>query len=186
MLTVRDIMTPDVLTLTPEATLREAVEALARRRVSGAPVVSGGCVVGTISAADILVFEASMPGVPTERESVESLLDEPVDWDDEEVPPATYFTELWEDAGADVSERFSVSECPEWDVLSEHTVDEVMSPTVLAVPPTASVVMAAEALNHATMDRLLVVEDARLVGILTTMDVTRAVAVYALQLPTSE
>lgn len=186
MLTVRDIMTSDVLTLAPGATLREAVEALARRRISGAPVVSGGCVVGTISATDILVFEASMPGVPTERESVESLLEEPVDWDDEEVPQATYFTELWEDAGGDVSERFAVSECPEWDVLSEHTVDEVMSSQVLAVPPSVSLVLAAEALNHATMDRLLVVEDARLVGILTTMDVTRAVAEYALQLPTSE
>ena len=41
ILRLRDIMTTDALTVTPETTVREAMELLARHHVSGAPVVSG-------------------------------------------------------------------------------------------------------------------------------------------------
>ena len=180
MLTVEQVMTSDVLVLSPETTLRDAVEALATRHVSGAPVISGGRVVGTLSASDVLSFEASMPGVPTEREASESLLDDFVDWEDETDPPASYFTDLWEDAGADAAERFSSTETPEWDVLTEHTVGEAMSHTVLAVPPSAPLQLAAEAMDQSGAHRVLVLDAGRLVGIVTTMDVTRVVALYAI------
>lgn len=185
MLTVRDVMTADVLTLSAQCTLREAAEALTARRVSGAPVVDGGRVIGTISASDILAFEATLPGVPTEREAVENLLDDPVDWSDEAEPPASYFTELWEDAGADVSERFESIDGPEWDVLGEHTVQEAMAPQVIAIAPEAAVQVAAEAIQRAAIHRVLVLDDDRLVGIVTTMDITRAVANYQLRDGTS-
>jgi len=42
MLRLRDIMTTDALTVSPETTVREAMELLARHHVSDAPVVSGG------------------------------------------------------------------------------------------------------------------------------------------------
>lgn len=180
MLTVEQVMTSDVLVLSPEATLRDAVEALASRHVSGAPVISGGRVIGTLSASDVLSFEASMPGVPTEREASENLLDDFVDWEDETDPPASYFTEMWDDAGADTAERFSSTETPEWDVLTEHTVGEAMSHTVLAVPPSAPLQIAAEAMERSGAHRVLVVDDGLLVGIVTTMDVTRAVALYTI------
>ncbi len=127
-----------------------------------------------------------MPGVPTEREAVESLLDDVVDWDDEADPPASYFTELWDDAGADLSERFSSTETPEWDVLAEHTVSEAMSPAVIAIPPTAPLQLAAEAMERSGVHRVLVVDSGQLVGIVTTMDVTRAVAHYTLNVPAGE
>jgi len=41
MLRLRDIMTTDALTVTPETTVREAMELLARHHVSDAPVVGG-------------------------------------------------------------------------------------------------------------------------------------------------
>src|ERR1700675_3535138 len=66
-LTVRDIMSTEVIVLDPEVTLREAVELLAGRHISGAPVVAAGTVVGVISANDILTFEADTPAVPTEQ-----------------------------------------------------------------------------------------------------------------------
>lgn len=185
MLTVRDVMTADVLTLSAQCTLREAAEALTARRVSGAPVVDGGRVIGTISASDILAFEATLPGVPTEREAVENLLDDPVDWTDETEPPASYFTEMWEDAGAEVSERFESIDGPEWDVLGEHTVQEAMAPQVIAIAPEAPVQLAAEAIQRAAIHRVLVLDDDRLVGIVTTMDITRAVANYQLRDGTS-
>lgn len=186
MVTVEQVMTSDVLVLAPEATLRDAVEALARRHVSGAPVIDGGRVVGTLSASDLVSFEASMPGVPTEREAAENLFDDVVDWDDEADPPASYFTELWEDAGADLTERFSSVETPEWDVLAEHTVAEAMSRAVLAIAPAASLHEAAEAMERTGVHRVLVVDGGQLVGIVTTMDVTRAVAHRAVEMSADE
>lgn len=186
MLTVEQVMTCDVLVLSPDATLRDAVEALASRHVSGAPVLGGGRVVGTLSASDIVTFEASMPGVPTEREAAENLLDDVVDWDDEADPPASYFTEMWEDAGADIAERFSSVETPEWDVLTEHTVSEAMSRSVIAIPPTTTLRSAAEAMESSGAHRVLVVEGGQLVGIVTTMDVTRAFAQRTLEVPADE
>jgi CBS domain-containing protein len=185
MLTVRDVMTSDVLALAPESSLRDAVELLTARRVTGVPVVSGIAAIGTLSASDILAFESTLPGVPMEREAVDALLDERVDWDDGAEPPASYFTELWEDAGADVAERFESLDGPEWDVLAEHTVGEAMSNRVIALPPTAALQEAAEYMNEAGVHRVLVVEEERLIGIVTTMDIIRAVANHQLDDRTS-
>lgn len=179
-LTVGEVMSTDVLALPPRATLRDAVEALASRHISGAPVVDGSTVVGTISAGDILRFEAVTPGVPMEREETDDLLEDFDPWEEDALPPAAYFTELWEDAGADVFERFASSEGPEWDVLSEHLVMEAMSTHVISLDPGASLQDAAEELQSAGIHRALVLEQGRLVGIVTTMDITRAVARYPL------
>ncbi len=177
MLTVRDVMTTEIIALAPHTTLREAVEVLARNHVSGAPVLDGNKVVGTLSASDLLAFEASLPGVPIGHEEPENLFDGRVeDWDDEDTPPAAYYTDLWEDAGADVSERFSEIEGPEWDTLSEHIVQEAMSLHVLSLPPDAPLTMACEQMGNAGVHRLLVVDENRLVGIVTTMDITQTVA----------
>lgn len=181
MLTVRDVMTQDVLTLSAQTSLRDAAEELTARRVSGAPVVAGGKVIGTISASDILAFESTMPGVPTEREADDGLLDDQVDWTDESEPPASYFTELWEDAGAEVSARFQSIDGPEWDVLGEHTVGEAMSAQVISIPPSAPVYQAAEYIQNAMVHRVLVIEHDQLIGIVTTMDITRAVANHQLK-----
>lgn len=67
MLRLRDIMTTDVVTLTSDTTLREAMELFAHHHVSGAPVVAGGRIVGVVSATDLMMFAASLAGVPTPR-----------------------------------------------------------------------------------------------------------------------
>lgn len=54
-LKAKDIMTREVKTVAPQATLREAAELLATHGISGAPVVDeSGQVVGIISESDIL------------------------------------------------------------------------------------------------------------------------------------
>jgi len=56
---VRDLMTRDVITVTPEMTLKDAAALLVRHRISGAPVVDGdGGIVGVLSEADVLVKES--------------------------------------------------------------------------------------------------------------------------------
>jgi CBS domain-containing protein len=53
---VSDLMTKDVVSTTPETSLRDAASLLVEHRISGLPVVStAGEVVGVLSEADILV-----------------------------------------------------------------------------------------------------------------------------------
>jgi CBS domain-containing protein len=59
---LRDIMTRDVTTVTPETSLRDLARLLSERQISGAPVVDAdGVVVGVISEADLLVKQLSRP-----------------------------------------------------------------------------------------------------------------------------
>ena len=182
MLKLRQIMTTELVSVTPMTTLRDAMEILARRHVSGAPVLSGEKVVGVVTAADLIGFAASAPGVPAEHE--ENAEPEWRDWsevplpdasDVEQDPSAEFFTDLWEDAGADVTERMATVEGPEWNTLEEHEVREVMTTRLWALGPDDSVERAAELMAGAGIHRVLVVEDDKLVGIVTVTDVARAV-----------
>lgn len=60
MLKLRDIMTRDVVSAAPDMTIRDAMELLSERHLSGAPVVDGGKVVGVFSASDLLAFLAEL------------------------------------------------------------------------------------------------------------------------------
>lgn len=179
MLRLRDIMTTDVLTVSPTTTLREAAELLSTRHIGGAPVVDGTQLVGVVSAGDILAFAAAVPDVSPER-------DEPADWDDvegwtawdgAEDPPARFFTDRSDQPDRDVVQEFDEGAAPSnGDALDRHTVAEVMTRRVVAMPPTADGVEAAARLRSADVHRVLVVEGDRLLGIVTTSDITRAVA----------
>jgi CBS domain-containing protein len=55
---VADVMTKDVVTVSPETTLKEVARLLVDRRISGVPVVSGdGTVLGVVSEEDVLFKE---------------------------------------------------------------------------------------------------------------------------------
>jgi CBS domain-containing protein len=178
MLRLREIMTRDVVTVGPEATLREAMELLATRHLGGAPVVRGGTVVGIVTSNDLMGLAAALPGVPRQRDAVpddEPLDDAPPRVDDD--APAAWFTDMWDDAGAEVVERLAQSEGPEWNSLEEHTVEEAMTrEPVETLPSSARVDEAADLMRRRGIHRLLVVDDGALVGIVTTTDVVRAVA----------
>lgn len=58
MLKLKDIMTADPVSISPQMTLREAMELLSEKHISGVPVVSGGKVVGVFTATDLLDFLA--------------------------------------------------------------------------------------------------------------------------------
>jgi hypothetical protein len=144
MTRVREIMTTDVSVVFPEMTLREALEALRARGVAGAPVQRGAAVVGVISAADILEFEATTAPVPSFREGQ-------VPWDEsfeeeewaEGASPPLYFLELWRESAPDTVERMAEVEGPEWDFLADHSVAEAMSRALLSVGPNDDVRVAA-------------------------------------------
>ena len=183
MLRVRDAMTREVLTVTPDTTLREAAELFVRRHVSGAPVVEGRRVVGVVSATDVLEFVATHPPVPRQRADA----GEVGEWaerpgsEPDDAAPGAYFADMWPEADAEMTQRFADSEGPEWDAFAEHTVEEVMTRSVCALPSTSSVAAAAQQMKRESVHRLLVIDDGELVGIITSTDVARAVAEHGIR-----
>ncbi|MHB1224912.1 MAG: CBS domain-containing protein [Gemmatimonadaceae bacterium] len=183
MLRLRDIMTTGVITVTPETTLREAMELFAEHHISGMPVMEGTRVVGVVSASDVLAFAATPPD---ER-----------DWpDDRDLAPGSEDPE-WEEAGAGGADEQAGRALAElWmasggddemadddagraayrDPLGSATVADVMTWGVYALPPASDVAAAAECMRSADVHRMLVIEDGRLLGIVTTMDLVDAVA----------
>ena len=176
-LVVRDVMTADVVTVEPETSLREAAELLASIGASGLPVVAGGRVVGVLSGRDIVDFAATLPGVPSPPDGRE-----PEDWlppeeaAEEEDAPARFFRELWLDSSSDLVSRFERRDGLEWNVLEEHDVSELMTRALVSVAPDTSIPEAAGQMVRKGVHRLLVVEDDRLVGLITATDLLRTIA----------
>lgn len=179
MVTIGEIMTKDVATVEPEMSLREAMEVLVDAEASGAPVVASGRVVGVLSVTDIMDIQSTTSGAPVQREdqAQRGEWESANLWREDlaDVPP-TYFADYWDDAGADVRERFAQSESPEWDVMEEHTVGEAMTRQVVGLPPDATAREAARLLTANEIHRVLVMKNDRLEGILTTTDLVRALA----------
>jgi CBS domain-containing protein len=175
---LQELMIREPVNVTPETTLREAVELLEARHIGGMPVVSDGMVVGVVSVSDILTFLAYSPGVPVAPPDPMEWGEwgAAPDWIEEEEPPSSYFLELWSDAGADVAERIQGVAGPERDLLAEHTVSEVMTRQICALPPDTPVADAAAYMLQAGVHRVLVMEDGQLHGLVTTTDILRAVA----------
>lgn len=174
---VRDLMSGEVVALGPEMTLREAIEILTEKSVSGAPVVASGRVVGVLSATDVLEFLTSTPAVPTRKEESPEWGEwgPAEEWEEGLEPPASYYSAMWENAGAEVRERFEQVEGPEWDLMEEHTVGEIMTRSLCALPPEADVAEAARYMLKTGIHRVLVLDKGQLVGIITTTDIVRAV-----------
>jgi CBS domain-containing protein len=179
MQALQEIMTRDPVTLSGGMSLREAIEVLRAAGISGAPVLEGSHVVGVVSVTDILDLEASSPGVPPERREMLDFgeIDTPSSREDVEEAPGAYFVDRWFDAESDVWSRISETDSPEWDRMEEHDVAEVMSRKLVTLPPDAPVSSAARRMVDDRVHRVLVMEGDRLVGVVTTMDVVRSVAI---------
>lgn len=178
MLALKDIMTADVVTVSPDLSLRDAMELLTSRHITGAPVVAQGRVVGVVSLTDLAEFVAATPRVPADRadRSESDGLDEPMESLPDEEPPGAYFAQLWEDSDAEVTERLEGTSGPEWNALEEHTVGEAMNRTIVSMPPVTPVEDAAELMRKTGVHRVLVMEGKELVGVVSTKDVSNAVA----------
>lgn len=173
---VQDLMSTDVVTVAPDLSLRSAAELFAARHLGGAPVMAGSRVVGVISTSDILAFEASTPdAAATMRERAEREPGSSEEWREGNDPPSAFFTDLWMDADADVLRCVEAAGNPEWDPLAEHTVADAMSRWVVSVAPETSAVTAARLMTSSRIHRVVVLDGDRLCGVLSTLDLVRAV-----------
>ena len=182
MLKLAEIMTPDVVTVTPETPLRYVVELFMVKHISGAPVVNGRDVVGVISAADLLGFAASLPSTASVAADAKGWDETPPDeaFERDEPAPATFYTGLLSDGTTDVVAGMDANIGRTQNEFDEYIVDDVMTHEPITLSPNDTVVAAAEVMQRRAIHRVLVVDDGKLVGIVSALDVARAVAEHKL------
>ena len=146
---VKDVMSPDIMTVADDMTTDELVRYLSEREISGAPVVDiRGHLVGLVSMTDIGRHLA-----------------EPSD-----------FAELRPTSGErDPGEAESLDD-PRYLDERPATVRDVMTPAIHQVPATASVAEAARIMVERHIHRLIVTDGKEPVGIITSIDLLRVIA----------
>ena len=184
MLRLRDIMTTELVTVSPELSLRDAMELLVSSHVSGAPVVAQRRVVGVVSVMDLLGFAAITPAVSDEIRLDAGLeeIESDAEHGEGDEPSARWFVEMQGDEETDVAERFSEmgDRRAALDWFADHTVSEVMNDGVCSLPSNTRVDDAADFMRTAGIHRVLVMDDGALVGIVSMKDIADAVADHKL------
>ncbi|MEO3703899.1 CBS domain-containing protein [Trichormus azollae] len=147
--TVADVMSRNPILVRPETPLKEAIQILADKRISGLPVIDDtGKVVGIISETDLMWQETGVtpPAYIMFLDSVIFLKN-----------PATYERDLHKALG--------------------QTVGEVMSKTPITITPDKALKEAAKIIQEYKVHRLPVLDSTgQVIGILTRGDIIRAMA----------
>ena len=153
--TVGDIMQKQVRTIRPDQTLPELERALLRWRIGAMPVVEpDGQLAGIVSRSDVV------RQLCLERSLGEAMADAYRDQTD-----AGFADHSQSAIAGNIGQR-----------MERLCVRDVMIRDVLSVPPDLPVAKAAQLLVERRIHRLPVVEDGKLVGIVSSLDFTRVVA----------
>ena len=150
---VKDVMNSNVVFCRPDNTVREAAKILKDNNISGAPVLDGDELVGIISEADLLklliVPEQGELWLPSPFEVIEVPIRELLGWEETK--------KMLSDVGL-------------------TKVEDIMTPEVHTIPSEASVEEASEHMIRHKINRLPVIEDSRVVGIVTRGDIIEGLA----------
>lgn len=143
---VREVMTRDVMTVSPETTIKEVAILLAKHHISGVPVLENGAIVGIITEGDLLPRRKRVP------------------FTDEELPALFGKYTVGEELKALFQQAWS------------RKIQEIMTPghDVLTADADEALEEAAARMASEEVKRLPVVEDGKLVGILSRLDILRA------------
>ena len=175
MITVRDVMRTDVVTVSIHTTARHLARLLADEGISGVPVLNGNDeLAGVVSATDLVRLAADESDVfltmsALRREAPD--IPDPDEDEPRETDPYGFF--LPEDSP--LTGRRFLDQLPESD-FDAVTVSEIMTPVSFSVEPDTPVSELCEYLARGRIHRAVVVKDGRLEGIVTSADVLRAVA----------
>jgi CBS domain-containing protein len=138
---VRDVMTTNVITVEPGASLKDTARLLVEHGISGLPVVADGVVLGVISEADLLFKERG----PAERRGL--------------------LGRVLDGYGIDGELK-----------LEARDVGDAMTMPPLTIGPHRALRVAAALMLEERVNRLPVVLNGKLVGIVTRADLVRAFA----------
>jgi CBS domain-containing protein len=145
MITVKDIMTTPVITVTPDMNIASAAKILLDNGVNGAPVVDDkGRLVGILCQSDLIAQQKKLP-IPT------------------------LFTFL--DSVIQLSSAKQIEK--QIRKIAALTVAEAMTPEPVAVHPDTGIETVAALMVDKNFHTLPVVENSRLVGIIGKEDVLR-------------
>jgi CBS domain-containing protein len=145
MLKAKDIMTTEVITVTPETEIAQAARLLLEKRINGAPVVdAAGNLVGILCQMDLIVQQKSIP-LP----SLFTLLDGYI--------PLTPSKRLDKEVAK----------------IAATKVSEAMTPNPVTVDPETDIEKIAALMVEKNFHTLPVVEGDKLVGILGKEDVLK-------------
>ena len=146
---VADLMTDDVVTASPEMTLKDVDQLFTSRSISGAPVLDDGLLVGVISQSDVVrvLYEQQ---VATTEVSQFLLSPFPI--------PLPALAEIAR-SRAEIADR-----------MVEMTVRETMTSVPVTVAPADDISAAANAMVAQRIHRVLVTDGGVLVGILSALD----------------
>jgi CBS domain-containing protein len=154
---VKDVMTPNPVTIQVGAPVREAAGLLRKYRIGGLPVMDREKVVGIVTETDVL-----------------SLLD-----------TGNLSEDLWLPSPLEVIE-VPVREFINWEKtkralthIGDMEIGKVMSSPVIAIDEESDIEEAAALMLREGIARLPVLRDGRLVGIVTRADIVRGVGASA-------
>jgi len=150
---VKDVMNPNVVFCKPDDTVREAAKILKENSISGAPILEGEKLVGIISEADLLKLlilpEKGELWLPSPFEVIEVPIRELIGWEDTK--------KMLSDAGS-------------------IRIKEIMTKDVHTISSEASVEEASEHMIRHRINRLPVIENNHVVGIVTRGDIIEGIA----------
>jgi CBS domain-containing protein len=150
---VRDFMNCNVICLSPEDSIFDAAKIFSEKNISGAPVVKDGKIVGIISISDIIRFiSMKLQKTETPLPSLSLLIFEFIK-----------------------SSKDYLTFKKEMKKISKVKVKDVMSTRVVCISPEASIIEAASLMEKNDVNRLPVVENDKLVGIIAREDLVKAI-----------
>jgi CBS domain-containing protein len=145
MLKVKDIMTKDIITVTPDAEVVKAAKILLEKRINGLPVVDdSGKVVGILCQSDLIAQQKSIP-IP----SLFTLLDG--------FMPLASMKRLDKEV----------------EKIAAITVEQAMTPTPVTVDPDADIEDVARLMVDKNYHTLPVLDGGKLVGIVGKEDILK-------------
>jgi len=146
---VKDVMSKNVITISPDDSISDATEKMAKNNISGLIVVEGEKVVGVISESDILkVFKSEVPEIETSTS-----------------PTLSIFLIL----------EKGVKIISEMRKIGKLKVKDLMSKKVFYVKPEDTILEAARIMSKKDVRRLPVIDkNGKLVGVISRTDILKA------------
>jgi len=159
-LTAKDIMKKDVITVPMDMTVHELANLFTEKMISGAPVVNQeNKLVGVVSLTDIVRNDDRRVKVVSDNSRT------------------NYYLHGWED-------KLTREEMFELHVEENQdlSVKEIMTPLLFQVPETQSLSDLADMMIVGRIHRLFVTKNEQIVGIITTLNMLKAIRDHAVPL----
>lgn len=157
-LIAKDIMNPSVISVEEDLSVHELANFFTEKMISGAPVVNkDGKLVGVVSLSDIVRNDERRTAIVNDKRE------------------SDYYLSGWEDnLNSDEIQELHLEED---DSL---TVRNIMTPLIFKVKETELISAMSDIMIGGRIHRLLVTRDEKVVGIITTLDMLKAIRDHAI------